>query len=67
MYGELALRQLYLGSIETVRTAQVTLDGESVSATLAAEETGWTVMFGEELLLKPGQGLEVVINSVNAS
>jgi len=59
-YGELSLRELYLGSIETVRSASVTVDGEPVLATFAAEETGWTVLFGERLLLKPGQTLKVI-------
>ena len=58
-YGELSLRELHLGSVETVRSAAVTVDGEAVSATLTAEKMGWTVLFGEALLLKPGQTLVV--------
>ena len=58
-YGELLLRELHLGSIKEVHAAQVTVDGEAVSATFAAEEMGWTVLFGEPLLLKPGQTLAV--------
>jgi hypothetical protein len=60
-YGELALRELYLGSVASVRSAIILTDGTSISATFAAEAQGWTVLFGEELLLKPGQALHVSI------
>jgi non-lysosomal glucosylceramidase len=54
-YGELALQALHLGSLDEVRTAKVTVDEHPVAATFAAEETGWTVLFSEPLILKPGQ------------
>ena len=60
-YGELSLRELHLGSIAAVRSAEVRVDGEPVAATFAAEEVGWTIIFGEPLLLKPGQKLTVEI------
>jgi hypothetical protein len=50
---------LHLGSIQTVRSAAVTVDGASIPATFAAEETGWTILFSEELLLKAGRSLIV--------
>ena len=59
-YGELSLRELHLGSVQEVHTAQVSVDGDAVAATFAAEKAGWTVLFGEPLLLKPGQVLVVV-------
>lgn len=58
-YGELVFRELHLGSIETVRTASVTVDGHEIAATLSAEEQGWTALFDEEVVLKPGQVLQV--------
>ncbi len=58
-YGELMLRELYLGSIETIRSAQVALEGEPMPATFVAEESGWTVLLGEPLILKPGQVLTI--------
>ena len=61
-YGELALRELHLGSVQTVRDAQITVDGGTVPATLFAEDEGWTVFFSEELILKAGDRLGVVIN-----
>jgi hypothetical protein len=61
-YGELSLRELHLGSIQEVHSARVSVDGAPISATFAAENTGWTVLFGEELLLKPGQGLTIETN-----
>jgi uncharacterized protein (DUF608 family) len=62
IYGELSLRQLYLGSIETIRSATVTADELPVPATFAAKaDGGWTVLFGEQLLLKPGQTLQIEI------
>jgi len=59
-YGELALRQLHLGAINDVHQATITLDGASIAATFSAEGTGWTVLFGKELLLKPGQILGIL-------
>ena len=57
-YGELSLRELYLGSIEAIRSATVTADGSPGPATFAAKANGgWTVLFSELLLLKPGQTL----------
>ncbi len=58
-YGELTLRELHLGSLEEVRSAKVTVDGQAISATFAAEEVGWTVLFSEPLVLKPGQSVTV--------
>ena len=61
-YGELSLRQLYLGSVDNIRSAKVTADDLPVPATFAAKaEGGWTVLFGEQLLLKPGQTLQIEI------
>jgi non-lysosomal glucosylceramidase len=61
-YGELALRELHLGSVETVRDAEVSLDGVPVAATFAAQDQGgWSVLFGEPLLLKAGQTLEIAV------
>jgi len=60
-YGELALRELHIGSVQTVRDAQITVDGETVPATLFAENEGWTVFFTEELVLKAGDRLGVGI------
>lgn len=54
-YGELKLQALHLGSLDEVRSAEVTVDGHSVAATLAAERVGWTVLFSEPLILKAGQ------------
>lgn len=59
VYGELALRELYLGSLHEVRSAQITLDGLPVQATLAAERGGWVVLLGEALLLKPRDRLVI--------
>jgi uncharacterized protein (DUF608 family) len=59
-YGELPIRELYLGTIEDVHSAQISVDGDPVSATLAADGDGWTVLFGEALPLKAGQILKVV-------
>ena len=61
VYGELVLYELYLGSVAAVSSATVLADGTSISATFAAEAQGWTVLFGEELLLKPGQTLHISI------
>ena len=59
-YGELVLCELHLGSVKSVREAVITVDGEPVPATLSAQNAGWTVLFGEDLVLKPGQRLGVV-------
>jgi len=58
-YGELSLRQLHLDCIQSVHEATVIVDGQTISATFAAEDVGWTVLFSEELLLKPGQTLTI--------
>ncbi|MBN1641713.1 MAG: hypothetical protein JXA09_10800 [Anaerolineae bacterium] len=60
-YGELALGELYLGSVHQVRAAEVTVDGCTIAATFAAEGTGWTVLFGDPLHLEAGQALRVTI------
>jgi hypothetical protein len=61
-YGELSLRELYLGSVKQVRSAEVTVDGRTVAATFAADGEGWTVLFGEPLLLTVGQELCVIVS-----
>jgi hypothetical protein len=58
-YGQLRLRELYLGSIQEVRAASLRVGGESIAATFAAEDRGWTVLLGEELLLERGQTLAI--------
>ena len=61
-YGELSLRELYLGSIQAIRSATVTADSVPVAATFAAKaDGGWTALFSEQLLLKPGQTLQIEI------
>jgi non-lysosomal glucosylceramidase len=62
LYGELLLRELHLGTTQEVRSARLTVDGDPVSATFAADGTGWTVLFGEALPLKAGQTLKVITN-----
>jgi len=63
-YGELALRELHLGSVETVRQAAIDVDGVTISATVAADARGgWTVILDEEVTLKPGQSLRVRLSA----
>jgi non-lysosomal glucosylceramidase len=58
-YGELTLQALHLGSLDEVRSAEVSVDEHRVAATLAAEQVGWTVLFGEPLILKAGQSVTI--------
>jgi uncharacterized protein (DUF608 family) len=58
-YGQLRLRELYLGSIQEVRLASLNVGKQPIAATFAAEDRGWTVILSEELLLERGQTLAI--------